>query len=134
MKLTRLFPIILVSISMILFSACSTAGFNLGAPAADILSAQTRTNPAQATNPQTTGDVQALETAYETIYQNVNPSVVTIMISSAVSGKAARWRPGKPGPDGACRRRFRLHLGYRGSHRDQQPCGFRRGQDHRYLL
>jgi serine protease Do len=67
MKNTKLIPVILVVVSMLILSACATTGLSLGAPVA-------------------AGGIEALQNAYETIYQNVNPSVVTIMISSAVSG------------------------------------------------
>jgi S1-C subfamily serine protease len=85
-KITKLSLMILVTVSTLLLSACATTGFALKAPDAAILSSQALTNAIQSINPQTTSEIDALQNAYETIYQNVNPSVVTIMNSSAVSG------------------------------------------------
>jgi serine protease Do len=90
MKSTKFLPLVVLTASLIL-SACSGFGVPLSASAAAITAPQSVPLIAQqasaplAVNPQTTADVAALQSAYETIYQNVNPSVVTIEISSAVS-------------------------------------------------
>jgi S1-C subfamily serine protease len=93
MKITKPSLIIFVAMSMLFLSACTTSGFSLQAPEAALLSAQTATT-AQSINPQTTGGIGDLQAAYEAVYQNVNPSVVTILISSSVSGNGGLNGPG----------------------------------------
>jgi serine protease Do len=90
MKSTKLLPVIIVLVTMLL-SACSGLGSPLAAPAALITTGQSVsapiTNAPVAANSQAAVDVASLQSAYEAIYQSVNPSVVTIMISSQVSGQ-----------------------------------------------
>jgi serine protease Do len=92
MKHIRLLPIIIIA--SLLFSACSGVGFSLAVPAAAITNGQSgQLSPVSAplagkpvlAKQQTITDVAGLQNAYETIYQQVNPSVVTIEISSQVS-------------------------------------------------
>jgi S1-C subfamily serine protease len=91
MKITRFLPVIAVSVSMLFLSACAGAGIALAAPESAITAAQISqanapvANAPVSTNLQTAAGVDALQSAYEAIYQNVNPSVVTITISSQVS-------------------------------------------------
>lgn len=91
MRKIKQLPVIVVMLSMLFLSACSTSGFALGAPAEAATTAQTIPVSAPAAsvplvkNAQGTSDVNTLQNAYETVYQNVNPSVVTIEISSRVS-------------------------------------------------
>jgi serine protease Do len=82
MNKTKLFTTTLVSASMVILSACSTAGLALNAPAEVVSKVQPLSAAPQVINPQTAGGVDALQSAYEAIYQNVNPSVVTIINSS----------------------------------------------------
>ena len=90
MKIRKLLPIIIVTGAMLL-TACSGLGMSLTVPSAVLTSGQTNTSAVTqasaplATNPQSAADTAALQSAYESIYQKVNPSVVTIEISSAVS-------------------------------------------------
>ncbi len=117
MKTTRFLPVFAVIISMLFLSACSTAGLASVAPAAGITSLFNNPVSANApvtsaplvnaplasaplaTNPQTTAGVDALQNAYEAVYQSVNPSVVTIVISSPVSasGRSNGFGFGQPG-------------------------------------
>jgi serine protease Do len=94
MKITKFLPIIVIAASMLL-SACSGTGLSLGAKAPAAPSNTTaQYNSAgaplaaapSAANSQTIADVASLQSAYETVYQSVNPSVVTIEIGSRVSG------------------------------------------------
>jgi serine protease Do len=100
MKGTKFLPVFVLLVSMLL-GACSGLGVSLVAPAVANTSAQsapglpvaaapantnTQPNPVKALPvPQTAGDVAGLQSAYEAIYQNVNPSVVTIEISSRIT-------------------------------------------------
>ena len=93
MKSTRLLPVI-VLIAAVLLSACSGLSLSLAAPVPAARSnsriPSTGANAPQAgnpvvANPQSVADVAALQGAFESIYQNVNPSVVTIEISSRTS-------------------------------------------------
>ena len=90
MKSTKLLPVIIVLVTMVL-SACSGLASPLAAPAAVITTGQSVSAPLLnapvAANPQAAVDVASLQSAYEAIYQSVNPSVVTILISSQVSGQ-----------------------------------------------
>ena len=108
MKTKKVLPFVVLMASMLL-SACTGIGVSLAAPAAGLTTAQpVSVNAPQAsaplaTNPQTAADVAALQNAYETIYKNVNPSVVTITISSQVaavanplSGFGGRTNPNTP--------------------------------------
>ena len=96
MKRTKFLPLVVLIASMLL-SACSGLGVALSAPAAAITAAQpvplnsSQSSVPLAANPQTAADVNALQNAYETIYQNVNPSVVTIEISSQVASNTGRF-------------------------------------------
>jgi serine protease Do len=94
MKSTKLTPFIIL-IASILLSACSGLGVtSLAAPAAAVAaiptSSSTTSQPRALAvqNQQTTVDAAALQNTYESIYQNVNPSVVTIEISSRISNTA----------------------------------------------
>ena len=88
MKNTKLLPIIVVAVS-ILLNACSGTNLSLAgkAPAAiSNSSTAPQANGPVGPNPQAATDVASLQSAYEAIYQNVNPSVVTIEIGNKVSG------------------------------------------------
>jgi serine protease Do len=103
MKSTKLIPFIFL-IASILLSACSGLGVtSLAAPAAAVASVPTAANSAVGTintstasqpsalavqNQQTGLNAADLQSTYEAIYQNVNPSVVTIEISSQVTNTA----------------------------------------------
>ncbi|HEX8991404.1 MAG TPA: trypsin-like peptidase domain-containing protein [Anaerolineales bacterium] len=92
MKSTKLFVAIVIAAGLLL-TACSGLGLVAAAPAAlsnssnqaGGTSAPAASAPVTA-NPQAAGDVAALQSAYEAVFQSVNPSVVTIEISSPVSG------------------------------------------------
>ncbi len=119
MKNIKLLPVIIV-IASVLLSACGSLTLANGAPAAAVATtapaspaaaapaAQTGstgqsiaasspvTSAAPAvTDAQVATDVAALQTAYESVFQSVNPSVVTIEISSQVSN--ANTLPGVGG-------------------------------------
>ncbi len=85
MKGIKIFPVIVV-LAGLLLSACSGLGLSLQAPAAGALSNAGNLSPAASAplsaNPQAPTDVTGLQSAYEAVYQSVNPSVVTIEISS----------------------------------------------------
>ncbi len=91
MKTIKLLPLIAIIVSMLVLSACSGMGFALAAPASAVTSAQTSpanvlpADTTHTTSPQTAASVDTLESAYQAIYQNVNPSVVTITVSSRVA-------------------------------------------------
>ena len=92
MKSTKFLPIIVVAASVLL-NACSGTGLSLAAkPPAALSNSTTQSSGAPlasapgAMNPQSAADVAALQSAYEAVYQSVNPSVVTIEIGSRVSG------------------------------------------------
>jgi serine protease Do len=115
MKTIKLIPFIVLAGSMLL-SACSGVGLSLTAPAVAVSNAQTisanapvasapQTNTVKAADPQAAADVTALQSVYESVYEKVNPSVVTIEISSAVSsannlGSLGRQRNGQTSPNG----------------------------------
>ncbi len=102
MKSTKFLSVVVLAASLIL-SACSGLGVPLSASAAAITSPQSlpltapQASAPLAANPQTAADVAALQSAYETIYQNVNPSVVTIQISSAVTNTSSSRGFGRQG-------------------------------------
>ncbi len=86
MKSTKLIPMIFVIVASVLVTACGA--LSLAPAALSNLPAQATVPgaaPASTPNAQTLADAQTLQSAYETIYQNVSPSVVTIEISSAAS-------------------------------------------------
>ncbi len=92
MKRTKLLPALLIVLS-VLVTACSGLGLALGGSAPAALSNTTSQSstggllasaPA-APNSQTATDVAGLQTAYEAVFQTVNPSVVTIEIGSRSS-------------------------------------------------
>ena len=90
MKRTKLLPVIVVAAS-ILLGACSGLGLSVAAPMAALadsqaisVSAPLASAPVSASS-QTIAGVAALQNAYESVYQSVNPSVVTVEISSQVS-------------------------------------------------
>ncbi len=95
MKITKLLPIIVIAAALLL-SACSGTGLSLAAkPPSSPSNSQSSgaaaplaAAPAVA-NPQSAADVAALQSAYEAVYQTVNPSVVTIEIGSRVSGTSS---------------------------------------------
>jgi len=102
MKSTKFLSVVVLAASLIL-SACSGLGVPLSASAAAITSPQSialtapQASAPLAANPQTAADVSALQSAYETIYQNVNPSVVTIEISSQVTNTSSSRGFGRQG-------------------------------------
>ena len=86
MKSTKLIPVIAI-VTGVLITACGSLGLSLANPQpASNNPGQVPTLagalPANTPNAQTLGDAQALQSAYETIYQSVSPSVVTIEIGS----------------------------------------------------
>jgi serine protease Do len=88
MKSTKSLPVVIL-IAAVLLSACSAP--SLSAPAAINpivqsipVSAPVASAPVTV-DPQTSVNVTAIQNAYENIFQVVNPSVVTITISSQVS-------------------------------------------------
>ncbi len=87
MKSTKYLPVIVV-VAGLLITACG--GLSLAPAALSNLPAAQATvpgaAPAATPNAQTLADAQTLQSAYETIYQNVSPSVVTIEISSRAQG------------------------------------------------
>src|SRR5512138_589329 len=93
MKTIKLLPVVVV-LASVLLSACSGPGVSLlGQDVAAVSNAisqalATSTAPAQApaaSNLQAPADVTGLQSAYEAVFQNVNPSVVTIEIGSRAS-------------------------------------------------
>jgi serine protease Do len=97
MKTKTLLPTFVLAVSLLL-SACSGAGLSFTAPA--IAAAQSPANttalalaptataavaPAASAAQAPAADIAALQNAYEAVYLNVNPSVVTIEISSRVT-------------------------------------------------
>jgi serine protease Do len=90
MKNIHSLPVVIL-IAAVLLSACSVPGLSSAAPAAinpivqSIPVSAPVANAPVTVNPQTSVDVNALQNAYEKIFQVVNPSVVTITISSQVS-------------------------------------------------
>ena len=105
MKSTRFLPIIVIVVSVLL-SACSGIGLSVAAPAPAALSnsiTQSKgasaplANASVAANPQAAADVASLQSAYEAIYQTVNPSVVTIEIGSKISGSSGPGGFGRQG-------------------------------------
>jgi 2-alkenal reductase len=104
MKSTKLLPVTVIILSVLL-SACSGLGLSLAAPAPAPLSnsvggatgaaAPLSSAPVTA-SPQTALDVAGLQSAYEAVYQTVNPSVVTIEIGS----RAASFNGGGFGGQG----------------------------------
>lgn len=97
MKITKYLPIVVVAASLLL-NACSGTGLSLSANPPAALSNSTGQSglaaAPQAANPQGIADVASLQSAYEAVYQSVNPSVVTIEIGSRITGTNA------PGPFG----------------------------------
>jgi serine protease Do len=110
MKITKVLPFI-VAVSMLFLSACSGISLTFASPATGIAALQSVVanapaasapvagslpvaNAQVASSPQTIAGIDALQNAYETVYQNVNPSVVTIMISSPVSAGGGFGRQG----------------------------------------
>ena len=99
MKSTKFLPTIVIAVSVLL-SACSGTNLSLAGKAPAALSNSTSAplaNAPVAANIQAATDVASLQSAYEAIYQNVNPSVVTIEIGSKVSGSSG---PGGLGHQG----------------------------------
>ena len=114
MKSIKFLPVLIV-IASLLLSACTGSSISLAATSSDAKAVQSAqenkapassassnspaqsipvsappTNKPASANPQTVADVAGLQDAYEAIYQNVNPSVVTIVISSQVSTSTGR--------------------------------------------
>jgi 2-alkenal reductase len=100
MKNIKVFPMIVIAASMLL-NACSGTGLSLAANAPAAPSNSTsQTNGASApfaANPQAAADVASLQSAYEAVYQTVNPSVVTIEIGSRVTRTDGQGFFGRPG-------------------------------------
>jgi serine protease Do len=86
MKNIKLISIVIVT-ACVLLTVFSSFGSSLVASAAAGIAKQPvpASAPAAGTSQTSSLDVAALQSAYEAIYQNVNPSVVTIQISSQVS-------------------------------------------------
>ncbi|MBE0697052.1 MAG: trypsin-like peptidase domain-containing protein [Anaerolineaceae bacterium] len=91
MKSTKFLPVLVVLVSMLL-GACSGLGVSVAAPAAvantTALSVPVSAPVANApvtVNPQVATDVAGLQNAYISIYENVNPSVVSVEISSRIT-------------------------------------------------
>jgi 2-alkenal reductase len=94
MKSTKLLAAIVITVSVLL-SACSGLGLSLAAPAPAALSNSTTQSSAASAplastpgtaNAQAGADVASLQSAFEAVYQSVNPSVVTIEIGSRSAG------------------------------------------------
>ena len=88
MKSFKLLPVTVIVLSVLL-SACSGLGLSLSAPASlsnsvggSAGAAAPLSSAPSAVSPQTAADVAGLQSAYEAVYQTVNPSVVTIEIGS----------------------------------------------------
>ncbi len=105
MKSTKLLPVIVIVVSTML-AACSGLGMSLAAPAAAAPSGLTTQSNAPVAPPanqpapsssQAAADVSSLQSAFETIYQSVNPSVVTIEIGSRISPTNGPGFFGRPG-------------------------------------
>ena len=111
MKSTRFLVIIVIAASLFL-SACSGTGLAAAvqAPATLLKSMDTGNgaatplvSPPVTANPQTHADVSSLQSAYEAVFQLVNPSVVTIEIgsrASAANGLGGRNGQNTPGSQG----------------------------------
>jgi serine protease Do len=98
MKRTKLLPVLVV-VGALMLSACAGLGMSTAAPAAAAPAGTTNqaapTAPAAsvapaagaplAANQQGTADAASLQAEYEAIYQQVNPSVVTIEIGSRLT-------------------------------------------------
>lgn len=90
MKITKFLPVLILAGSLLL-SACSGVGMPFLAPAKGLTDTQANpisepvTSSSSNVNAQTATDVAALQSAYEAVYQKVNPSVVTIEISRKLS-------------------------------------------------
>jgi len=97
MKSTKFLPALVVIVSVLL-SACSGQNLALAVPTAAVANSQAIAVTAPLTsaparvNPQITGDALGLQNAYQAIYQNVSPSVVTIQVSSQVAAGTSRSR------------------------------------------
>ena len=99
MKSTKFLPVTVILASLLL-GACSGIGLSIPslAPAARLNSTVQQSTGANAplanapvaTNPQTAADVASLQSAYEAVYQLVNPSVVTIEIGSKLAASNGR--------------------------------------------
>ena len=118
MKNAKLLPVLFLLASMLL-GACNVKGpvtsssavqpslANTGSAIAGIVKSTLKSISAPIANapvsvsPQTAADVAGLQNAYEAIYQNVNPSVVTIEISSQVSTtpRGSRGSGGQTSPN-----------------------------------
>jgi serine protease Do len=97
MKGTRLLPVIVLVAGVLITTACGGLGLSLSNSAPSSNSTAPLSNspaqvptlpgvqPASTPNGQTLADAQTLQNAYETIYQSVSPSVVTIEIGSRAS-------------------------------------------------
>ncbi len=89
MKISRFLPAIVI-VGTVLVSACSGLAVAGQIPSAlstsvapsSSVSASAAPGAAVAPNPQAPADIAGLQSAFETVYQNVNPSVVTIEIGS----------------------------------------------------
>lgn len=93
MKTTRLLPVIAIVSSLTIFACSALSAATVPqapAPLPDLTQPQATSSASSSSsplsvNPQGTSDVAALQNAYEAVYQNVNPSVVTIEVSSNTS-------------------------------------------------
>ncbi len=92
MKRNKRLPALVIVLS-VLVTACSGLGLSLGASAPAVLSKTSRqsssslglANAPAAADPQAAADAAGLQSAYEAVFQTVNPSVVTIEIGSRVT-------------------------------------------------
>lgn len=99
MKTTRVIPVLAVIASLAIF-ACSGLGFSLGSQAtaplpnlsspSSALSASPLAISPTTASPLNPADIAGLQTAYEAVYQTVNPSVVTIEVLSRSSGSSGQ--------------------------------------------
>jgi serine protease Do len=90
------FLLVLIVIAGIVLSSCSVPGLSLAAPSVANIASQSIAKSAPAANAPLVANAQvdpqviALQDAYETIFKNLDPSVVTITISSQVSTGTGR--------------------------------------------
>ncbi len=80
MKTTKLIPVIVIFTGLLL-SACGALNLSLAAPSVFTSASQSITSNVKMSS-QALADINAIQSAYEAIYQEVNPSVVTIEIGS----------------------------------------------------
>jgi 2-alkenal reductase len=96
MKIRKVLPFVIL-LGSLLLSACSGLNVAASVPVSSSSSNTSVPAPIQISAPVTSAapviaDVQALQNAYEAVYEKVNPSVVLIQISQTVSSSTGRSR------------------------------------------